>query len=194
MTKLLLFTSLLGLPVISSAQGFEAWVGGGVNNLSSKYIGSIDGTTAGDVNLQNGWRLNFRMGLNTWRYFGHEIGYSYDRTDWKIGGVSYGSAIHQGTYNFLAYAIPEGKARVRPFVTGGVHFSNYAFPGYSATSGGGSTKFGINYGAGVKVRVSEIFGVRFDFRQYNTGKPFDLINQTGRLKQNEVSVGVGVML
>src|SRR5947209_13622212 len=42
-----------------------------------------------------------------------------------------------------------------------------------STSGGGSTKFGYNYGAGVKVRVLEIFGVRVDYRQYATPKPFD---------------------
>ena len=45
-------------------------------------------------------------------------------------------AIHQGGYNFLLYATPEG-TRIRPFATGGVVFANYVPPGASATSGGG---------------------------------------------------------
>jgi opacity protein-like surface antigen len=192
MRKLVLLTFLLALPACSFGQGFEAWVGGGISNLTNRNIGSLDGVN--QIELQNGWLINFRLGLNTWRYFGHEIGYQYARTDWNIAGTSAGSAVHEGNYNFLVYAVPEGKARIRPYATGGGEFANFAFPGYSATSGGGSNKFGFNYGVGVKVRVREIFGVRFDFRQHSLGKPFNLLDQNGRLKQNEFSVGVGVML
>jgi opacity protein-like surface antigen len=194
MRKLLPFTFLLMMPAFSFGQGFEAWIGGGVSKLSNRNIGSLDGTAANFINLQDGWRLNFILGLNNWRFFGHEIGYSYNRTNWNVAGANTGSAVHEGGYNFLAYAIPEGKGRFRPFATAGGEFANFAFPGYSATSGGGSTKFGFNYGAGVKVRVLEIFGIRFDFRQHSLGKPFNFPGQTGRLKQNEISVGVGVML
>src|SRR5205085_2916071 len=109
---------------------FEAWIGGGVSNLSNRNIGSLDGLNP--IELQNGFRINFALGLNTWRYFGHEIFYSYNRTDWKISGTTAGSAVHEGGYNFLAYAIPEGKARIRPYATGGLEFGNFAFPGYSA--------------------------------------------------------------
>ena len=76
-----------------------------------------------------------------------------------------------GFYNLLAYATPEG-TRIRPFVTGGGHFSNFVPPGSSASYGQGSTKFGVNYGGGVKARISEKYQVRVDFRQYVTGKPF----------------------
>ena len=194
MRKLLLFGSLLFLPASSFGQPFEAWVGGGVSNLTNTNIGSFDPTT-GFVTLSNGFRINFRLALNTWRYFGHEIGYAYNRANWNIGGVEAGSSIHQGFYDLLGYAIPEGKGRIRPFVAGGVGFSNYVFPGYSATSGGGSTKFGYNYGAGVKVRVLEIFGVRVDYRQYATPKPFDFpAAPSGWVKQNEFSIGLGVVL
>jgi opacity protein-like surface antigen len=87
-------------------------------------------------------------------------------------------------------------SRIRPFATAGLHFSNFVPPGASATSGGGSTKFGFNYGAGVKVKVSSLFGVRFDLRQYQTGKPdFGglLSNRSGLLRQTEVSAGFGVL-
>jgi hypothetical protein len=45
-------------------------------------------------------------------------------------------AIHQGFYNYLVYATKEG-FRVRPFATGGGHFSNFVPPGVSVTQGGG---------------------------------------------------------
>jgi hypothetical protein len=64
------------------------------------------------------------------------------------------------------------------------------------TSGGGSTKFGFNMGGGVKVRVTDIFAVRFDVRQYYNGKPFGevLQNRRGMLGQLEVSVGFGLVI
>jgi hypothetical protein len=46
----------------------------------------------------------------------------------------------------------------------------------------------------VKARVTNSIGVRLDYRQYNTGKPFDLPLASGRLLQNEISVSVGWML
>ena len=194
MRKTLLFTLFLFIPLLSFGQSFEAWIGGGVSHLSNSNIGSIDGTPQNMITLQNGWRMNFRMAINTGRFWGHEILYAYNRADWNVAGTSYGSAIHQGGYNFLVYFVPEGKARIRPFATGGVHFSNFVYPGYSATSGGGSTKFGYNYGAGLKVRVSEIFGFRLDYRRYDTGKPFDFPLKDGRIKQDEFSLSVGVLL
>jgi hypothetical protein len=46
----------------------------------------------------------------------------------------------------------------------------------------------------LKARLTDIWGLRFDVRQYNTGKPFDFSNQTGRLLQLEVSVGISFNL
>ena len=105
---------------------------------------------------------------------------------------SQGMAIHQGGYNFLLYATTEG-TRIRPFATGGVGFANYVPPGASAYSGGGSNKFGVNYGGGVKVRLTHLFGARLDVRQYTTPKPFNLPLASGWLRQTEVSVGFGVI-
>jgi hypothetical protein len=104
-------------------------------------------------------------------------------------------AIHQGGYNFLLYATKEG-TRVRPFATGGVMFANYVPPGSSATSGGGENKFGVNYGGGVKVRLTSLFGVRLDVRQYTTPKPFGSsfpFLREGWLRQTEISAGFGVL-
>jgi len=173
------------------AQVFEAGGHGGVSRLSSKGIGTIpnsDGSRA-LVSLDDGWRFGFRTTMNSWRYMGMEFGYAYNRTHLFIDGQDTGGmAIHQGLFNWLLYATKEG-ARVRPFATGGAHFSNFIPPGSSVTSGGGSNKIGVNYGGGIKVRLNDRFLIRLDGRQYITGKPFDLRDANGSLRQLELSVG-----
>jgi opacity protein-like surface antigen len=173
--------------VFSQAQVAEFGVGGGVSSLGSKDIGS-------GYSLDDGWRMNFRMTINNWRFFGQEFGYAYNRTKLLLSGQDQGGmAIHQGFYNLLVYATPEG-SRVRPFATGGGHFSNFVPPGASATQGQGDNKFGVNYGGGIKVRATEKFLFRVDFRQYMQGKPFDLPGGDGKLKLNEISAGLSFVL
>ena len=173
-----------------NAQVAEFAISGGVSKLDNKDLGE-------GYSLDDGWRLAFRLTLNNWAYFGQEFGYAYNRTELLFNqggqeGSFGGMAIHQGFYNFLAYATPEGKI-IRPFVTGGGHFSNFVPPGASATQGQGSNKFGVNYGGGVKVRLGEKFQVRFDLRQFITGKPFDL-PAGGALRQTEASIGFGLVM
>ena len=187
---------LLSLASTLPAQVFEIGGFGGVSRLSPHDIGSIAGSTAGSntaVSLDDGWRMGFRMTLNNWVHMGHEFGYAYNRTKLTIAPDSAGTAYHQSFYNFLVYATPEG-APVRPFVTGGGHFSNFIFPGQSVSQGGGDNKFGYNYGGGIKFKVKPSWGARIDFRQYVTGKPFDIPGNSGKLRQIEVSVGVMFMM
>jgi hypothetical protein len=187
------FSGLLFLiPSLVFGQQTEASISGGVSRLSNAAIGSASGIP---VSLDNGFRLGFRLTLNPYLYFGHEIGYSYSRTGFRVDPPQdgLGTSIHQGTYAFLAYATKEG-ARVRPFVAGGGQFSNFVYPGYSALSGGGQSKVGVNYGAGVKFRIGEIFMIRLDGRQYLSGKPFGFTGSSGALRQNELSVGFGIGL
>lgn len=66
-------------------------------------------------------------------------------------------------------------------------------PGASAAYGQGTTKYGGNFGGGVKVRVNSMFLVRLDARDYVTGKPFNLVNQSGALHQIEVTAGLGLI-
>jgi hypothetical protein len=187
--------------------------------MSNKGIGTqnydangvpLPGATSNDVQLGNGFRFSFRMTLNNESHFGHEVQYAYSRTSFNvpaqpaiIGTVnnvgalatpasSQGMAVHQGGYNFLLYATNEG-TRFRPFATGGVGFANYVPPGASAASGGGSNKFGVNYGGGVKMRITHLFGARLDVRQYTTPKPFNLPLASGWLRQTEISAGFGVI-
>jgi opacity protein-like surface antigen len=186
------------LTVCASAQVFEAGAHGGVSRISGKQLGTLPGSTGENVpvTLDDGWRFGFRITLNNWSHFGHEFGYGYNRTTLRIEDTpptEGGMAIHQGFYNFLLYPTPEGSP-IRPFAAVGGHFSNYVPPGASVTSGGGSNKIGYNYGGGLKVRIMPNWGLRFDVRQYVTGKPFDLPNASGLIRQLEMSVGFMFML
>jgi hypothetical protein len=65
--------------------------------------------------------------------------------------------------------------------------SSFTYPGYSAFSRG-DTKFGYNYGAGIKFLLTDKYGLRFDVRDHVTGKPF-FDNLEGRLHNVETSRG-----
>jgi opacity protein-like surface antigen len=190
MTRFWAVGLLLGFSSISAhAQVAEFGLGGGVSKLSDKDLGA-------GYSLDDGWSLIFRLTVNNWTHMGQEFGYGYNRTKLLLGNQSQGGmAFHQGFYNFLVYATPEG-SRVRPFGTGGVHFSNFVPPGASATQGGGENKFGWNYGGGIKVRVTEKWLFRIDYRQMVTGKPFQdfLLGPGGKLRQNQISAGLSFVL
>ena len=84
-----------------------------------------------------------------------------------------GMAIHEGGYNFLVYATKEG-SRIRPFGTAGVQFENFVPARVIRSFGRRKYEVQINYGGGVKVRVTSMFAVRLDLRQYTSGKPFGI--------------------
>ena len=181
--------------VLAQAQVGEFSLSGGVSRFGSTSLGTAtdsSGNPVGIATLDSGFRLTFRFTLNTYRFAGHEFGYAYNHSSIKLSGSSNPTTIHQGFYDFLLYATPEG-SRVRPFGAGGVQFSSFYPPGASVYQGNGVTKFGVNYGAGIKLRVTDIIGLRLDFRDYNSGKPFKFVNQTGRLNQLEASVGAAFL-
>ena len=188
---------LLLLAGAAVAQVAEMGASFGVAKLTqSTLLDATPGVANSDAKLNSGFRFGFRVTLNTARYIGHEVGYAYNRTNLSYLGTTYGTATHQGFYDFLVYAIPEG-SKVRPFIAGGGQFSNFMYPGYSVTSGGGGRmKFGINYGGGVKVKVAEKWLVRMDFRQYMSPKPdFDFTTAPkGWLRINEISAGFSYTL
>jgi hypothetical protein len=194
--KKLALLFLLACSTPAWAQYGELWFSAGQNFFTNNGLGTTAtiGGTKDDVSLQNGFRFGFRIGFNGDGLSGHEVQYAYNRTQLQFGTGStasrQGMAVHMGGYNYLLYANHEGN-RVRPFATGGVGFANYTPPGSSAAQGGGSNKFGINYGGGVKIRVGGPYAVRFDMRQYTTPKPFGLPLASGWIRINEVSAGFG---
>jgi opacity protein-like surface antigen len=178
------------------AQVGELSVSGGVSRIGGR-IGSLSEAANDFYEMSDGFRLAFRFTINPKEFFGHEFGYAYNRSKLQpeTGGTDADKIsvpIHQGFYNFLIYATPEG-SRIRPFATGGAHFSSFFPPGASVYYGNQETKFGVNWGGGLKAKVTGAWGIRFDLRQYLTPKPFDLPNQDGWLKQLEISAGVSFL-
>jgi hypothetical protein len=202
MKKCLAFL-LLALSGALQAQSGELWVSGGGSILAGKNFGSpSDGGPQDDVRLGDGFRAGIRFAFNSSGRFGHELQYAYNRTTLSDAtGVvlgdpgSAGMAIHQGGYNLLYYFhATREEQKVRAFVTGGVHIDDSVLPG-SATLTRTSVKPGFNVGVGAKIRISTLFALRFDLRQYETAKPNwggVLTNQGGLVHQTEASAGFGI--
>jgi opacity protein-like surface antigen len=182
------------------AQLGEVSVSVGRSSLRNASLGTVEGTDerGAPMNIEldatTDVRVGFRFTVNAWTHLGHEFGYAYNHGKLRLQTTprqEVGMPMHQGFYNFLAYATAEG-AKVRPFVAGGGHFSTFYPPGTGVFSGNGVTKFGVNYGGGIKVRVSETLMLRLDVREYAQGKPdiYGQANLKGWLRQMETSMGV----
>lgn len=173
-------------------QTAEIGVSAGQSIFRNDKLG-LDGLGGSDFwRVGDGFRLGVRLTLNTRPHFGHEIGYSYSRSKLAhSGGEQVSMPTHQYGYAFLAYMFPD-ESPVRPFVAGGGHFSTFYPPGSSVQYGSGTTRFGLNYGGGIKFKVSEMFSIRVDLRDYYTMKPFDLPDKKGGLHQIEASAGLSL--
>jgi opacity protein-like surface antigen len=188
-----LFSSVGFSQVFEASGSFGRCLFGG-----SRDIGALSNDAgAARYRYKDGFHMALRMTINSYRFIGYEFGYAYNRTSLETivenEPVSFGVPIHHGFGNVLLYALPEG-TRVRPFVTGGGHFSSFFPPGASASYGNQTTKFGFNYGAGVKVWTTTNWGFRVDGRFYEGGKPFNLPDQRGRLRQLELSAGISFFM
>ena len=190
------------------AQSRDVWISGGASNFRFPYthtnrnLGSTDVSgNRDDIQLGNGWRIGFRLALNSSSSFGHEFQYSYSRPDFidktgnALGNPGSGRMeIHQAGYNFLYY-FSSREAAVRPLATVGVHFNDFVLPGSATIGHDSDSKFGFNYGVGLKWRITPLLGLRGDLRGYETGKPDwggALVNQSGLLHQIEASAGLGI--
>src|SRR5580658_3377023 len=169
MRKLLVIAGL-AMAGSAGAEGIEFWFLAGQTLMSNGGLGSnvcpagasaslcsSFGGTSNDVSLGDGFHFGFRGGFNSGEHLGYEMGYMYNRTSLNFttpaGTPSEGMAYHQVAFNALYY-ITGPDAKVRPFATGGLGFTNYAAPGTSAAYGGGTTELGLNYGGGVKIRLT----------------------------------------
>jgi opacity protein-like surface antigen len=191
-----------------SAQSREVWVSSGTTNFGFPYfhanreLGSASKAGGpGNTQIDNGWRIGFRIAFNSSGPFGHEFQYSYSRPKFidNKGNVlgTVGSdkmEIHQAGYNFLYYFSPRESA-VRPLATVGVHVNDFVLPGSASTSQDSDTKWGFNYGVGLKWRITPLLAVRGDLRAYESGKPNwggTFFNQGGLQHQIEASAGLGI--
>jgi hypothetical protein len=186
------------------AQSEEIWIGGGASILANRNLGSpfSDGQKS-DVHLDDGFRFSLRFDLNSAEHIGHEFQYAYNQTDLvdKTGTIlpvagTAGMGTHQLGYNLLYYrrSIRE-ESKVRTFVTAGILFNDYV-PPYSATPRNTIVRPGGNVGVGAKLRLSPLFGLRVDVREYIAGKTDwsgVLVDKSGGLLyQTEISAAFGV--
>ncbi len=197
---------LVALALPAWPQSAELGISAGYGSLGEKAISvtEIAATASRETySLSNGVRIGARMGFNTRRFIGHEASYAYQHARLDVLASSPEATemadlgairAHHFYYNGLLHAAPTGFP-VRPFVTGGGGFSSFFLPGISSLSGGGDTKFGYNYGGGVKLNFFQ-YGIRFDVRNHVTGKPFGryLPNVDGKLNNTEFSVTFYVLL
>jgi Outer membrane protein beta-barrel domain len=198
--KLSLAICALAFSGAAFAQVGEFWFNAGETITWNRGIGSGDPVngTPNDFQLaQDGFRFGFRFDLNPGDHLGYELGYAYSRSAIETGGASTGFGIHTVSGDVL-YHIIKRDSRVRPFVAGGLGFSNFVPPGASVSSGGGSNEFQVNYGGGVKVKAfskwGRDWGFRADIRQYQYfSKPFGLFLSNGKLQQTEATVGFGLL-
>lgn len=190
MRHLLLLMGLYAGLGAGYAQVGEIGLSFGRNSFRNNDLGTLDGVSR--YSVDGNFRFGVRLTLNTYRFFGHEIGYAYNRTSLVLDGGETSMPVHQAGYAFLAYATPEGST-IRPFVAGGGHFASFYPPGTGVYYGNGYTKFGFNYGGGIKIKVTPLFAVRFDVRDYATGKPFPLEDRSGLLHQLETSAGLSLV-
>jgi len=182
---------------LAFAQSGEISVSGGTTRFTGHYTTGdfVGGSSSVPVDFTSGFRLAFRFTWNQGKLFSHEIGYGYSRSHLKYKSSPEQDitpmSMHQGLYDFLLNATPEG-SRIRPFACGGVQFTSFYPPGASVY-GGSITKFGINYGAGIKVKLNSIWGIRADFRQYAMGKPDFGLGSSGWMRMTEATAGVVFM-
>jgi opacity protein-like surface antigen len=193
----------LTLSIPASAQEAELGVTGGYGSFREGDLASFGGG-AGDSTIfeyTGGVRIGARMSFYFRNYFAHEAAYVFqsakfaETTNTDSGAtqtvLTIRSQIHTYSYNFTAHATPRG-SRVRPFVTGGGGVSAFIPPGYSSFQARGETKFGYNYGAGVKFLLSDKWGLRFDARDHRVGKPF-FDGADGMLRLMEISTTVSYL-
>ena len=174
-------------------QAGELWLNIGESILSNSAIGSTSAfTNLSNIKLDDGYRFGFRFGFNAGDHLGYEVQYAFNHAQLDQNGTKTAMHFHQGGVNVLYYLTGD-KTGIRPFATAGVQFDDFVPPG-GAINYGSQNKFGANFGAGIKVHVKGMWAVRFDVREYVTGKPdFNVFTGTsGALWQTEVSGGVGI--
>jgi hypothetical protein len=198
-----------------SAQKFEIAPTFGYNKMPGAPLGSLSSERPNDddVEFNDGKGAGVRFTWNTKGYYGHEFGYIRNRPEltWRLPGQIAGDRenervnVDQLFYNFMIYFMPAGE-KWRPFITGGLQGFQYGVPSAPEWSGHSKSKnYGGNYGGGIKLMPFNHLIIRFDFRHYMGGKPYDLNfqsttspigtpqnNQGGIVHQFEGSMGIAI--
>jgi hypothetical protein len=164
------------------------------SQISGNDLGSF-GFAELPVRLDSGFGVAARLDLHSGRWIAHELSYGFDRDDLALAGESQGAVtVHQFFYDLMLHLTPRGAA-VRPFVIGGLGFSGFFPPETDLVQTAGITKFGFNYGGGLKFKLNRLLGLRVDVRDHISAKPniLSLPDVGGKLHQLEFSAGVSLL-
>ena len=193
------------------AQRWEFGANRAYLNLSTKPLGSfsVEGKKDDDTKLTARWATGGRITFNTPGYYGYELGYwqskatitSLLRTTTNrvqtTETLTDSITLRQYTANFLVYFMPANEWW-RPYITGGIHRTDYPAPRFEAWPTGKANILGFNYGFGIKLMPVKHFIIRLDARDYLGGKPYDLqyadplsLSQ-GIYRNQEVSAGISI--
>lgn len=194
---------LLALPLAISAQTLDVSLSFGRADANDRQTGQIgvtdptSGVSAAPITMGSGFLFAPRLTMHTRKHLSHEFSYVFSRANLKVGEngslVNQGMSVGQLMYNALLSATPEG-SKIRPYVTGGAGLVSFYPPGYGIFSGVTVNRPGVNYGAGVRMQLTEMFHGRVDFRQVLSPGPKLYQGQVNNshFRQNQFSAGVGI--
>jgi len=190
---------------LAAAQTWEAGALGGFGITPNVSVTSPAGSAS--TGFKNGGTFGVFGGANDYSYIGGEASYLYRMSDLKLtsGGTEVDLTGHTQflDFRFLAHFAAREK-RFRPFVAAGGGVAIYSGTGepnaaqplnnFAALTNTRETKPMASGAAGIKYRLTEHLGLRFEFRDYATPFPNRLIGPApgvslGGWVQNLMAVG-----
>ncbi|HBY61288.1 MAG TPA: hypothetical protein DEH78_15820 [Solibacterales bacterium] len=192
MTSRTLFSAILSLaaavalPGAARAQRFEFGAGGGGSLYTNKDVTNATGSV--EAKFKPSFAATAYVGQNMYRYVSGEFRYTYQNNTMELSGAgqkaSFSGRSHAIHYDLVVHFRPLG-ARVRPFFLGGGGVKMYEGTGaevvfqplqnYALLTQTRQVVPMVTFGAGVKVKVSNKIGVRFEVRDYFSQFPKDVI-------------------
>jgi hypothetical protein len=166
----------------------QTWSVGGAAGFGSYHDATItNGTGSASAGFGPRIAVGGVLSENVGEYFGGELRYTFRDGDsvLRSGGqeVNMDAAAHALHYDFLAYATPR-HSRFRPYAAAGGGIKRYTATGtqyisqplsnFAVLTHTDEVKALISFGGGVKVRLSEHWQIRADFRDYVTPFPENL--------------------
>jgi hypothetical protein len=138
----------------------------------------------------SGGAVGFRVTENFWKYISLEQGFTYSANNLRMGlstapsSVAWGNRIYQWNLNPVFHFTPRG-SKIRPYLTLGASAMNYNptdtaeglahLPENAARYGtqglSDNLQMAMNFGGGLKWRLTDRFGLRFDLRSTYSRNP-----------------------
>ncbi|MCU0227849.1 MAG: outer membrane beta-barrel protein [Bryobacterales bacterium] len=201
---LAMLAAIVMLSWTAAAQSVDMSLSFGAANAGGRPIGAIaitdptQGPVATPINVGSGFLFAPRLTLHSRKFLSHEFSYVFTRANISVRqgdqvALDQGMSVGQLFYNAVLSATPEG-SKVRPYATAGGGLISFYPPGFGLFSGVTINRPAVNYGAGVRVQLTELIHTRVDFRQALSASPriFQTQETSGSFRQNQFSVGLGI--